>query len=63
MGSHKYIWSFEMDAREKVTGLSLEWGESGVESVGWEGSATPYCSTAPGLPLHISRFPNNKCCQ
>lgn len=49
-----------MDARERVTGLSLEWGESGVESFEWEGSTTPYCSTGP---LHILRFPENKCCQ
>lgn len=49
-----------MDARERATGLSLEQGESGVETFGWEGGTTPYCSTGP---LHILRFPKNKCCQ
>ena len=46
-----------MYAREKVTGLSLEWGEPGAEIFGWEGSTTPHCSTRPWLALHISRFP------
>lgn len=46
-----------MYAREKVRGFSLEWGEPGVGSFGWEGSTTPHCSTGPQLALCVSRFP------